>query len=55
LKIYGSPSADLFYSAVTVKTAEIRLAYTQPEPAGIIKTQKVEFNFNLCKCLFVIA
>jgi len=55
LKICGSPSADLFYSAATVKTATIRLTDTQPGQAGIIKIQKVEFNASLCKSLFVSA
>jgi len=47
--------ADLFYSAASVKTAKTRLADTQPGQAGIIKIQKVEFNSNLCRCLFVSA
>ncbi|CAB1075312.1 hypothetical protein JY97_04190 [Alkalispirochaeta odontotermitis] len=40
MNICGSPSADLFYSAATVKT-KIRLIDTQPVKAGVIKIQKL--------------
>jgi len=42
LNICGSPSADLFYSAATVKAAKIRLTDTQPGQAGFTKFRKLK-------------
>ncbi|CAB1083660.1 hypothetical protein D1AOALGA4SA_11202 [Olavius algarvensis Delta 1 endosymbiont] len=40
MKICGSPSADQFYSASTVKAAKIILIDTQPAQTDFIKIQK---------------
>jgi len=55
MKICGSPPADRFYFAAIVTAARIPIRDTQPEQAWTTNVQKVDFDFNRCKCLCVIA